>query len=251
VLEIVMTRSQSLLLALLVYALPAFAEPLVLQSPSAQVSLLELYTSEGCNSCPPADRWLSKLKADPRLWRHVVPVAFHVDYWDYLGWRDRFAAPAFSERQRRYAESEALSQVYTPGLILAGREWRQWFSRPQLKLEPGPAVGSLRLAVDKGQIEARFTPAAETRAEALELHVAVLGFGLESAVQAGENRGRTLTHDFVVLGYQHLELRPSTTGYQGQTALPPVREATAAKALAAWVSLPGDPRPLQAVGGWL
>ena len=69
------------------------------KSPAEQVGLLELYTSEGCSSCPPADRWLSKLKGEPKLWRNIIPLAFHVDYWDYIGWEDRFASPAYTARQ--------------------------------------------------------------------------------------------------------------------------------------------------------
>src|SRR5437899_10682781 len=75
------------------------------QSSEKQTALLELFTSEGCSSCPPAEAWLSRLQDSTGLWRDVVPVAFHVDYWDYLGWRDRWAAKDFSERQRAYAAS--------------------------------------------------------------------------------------------------------------------------------------------------
>ncbi len=71
----------------------ASADTLHLASGDTRVNLLELYTSEGCSSCPPADRWLSGLRQDPRLWRQLVPVAFHVDYWDGIGWPDRFASP--------------------------------------------------------------------------------------------------------------------------------------------------------------
>src|SRR5579859_7181132 len=76
---------------------------LVFESRTQQTALLELYTSEGCSSCPPAEAWLSRLKGSPVLWKDFVPVAFHVDYWDYLGWRDKLGARQFSERQRAYA----------------------------------------------------------------------------------------------------------------------------------------------------
>src|SRR5882672_2702112 len=96
------------------------------QSVEQQTALLELYTSEGCSSCPPAEAWLTRLKDDPALWRNFVPVAFHVDYWDHLGWRDPWAAKAFSERQRNHAESWSAASVYTPGFVLNGKEWRGW-----------------------------------------------------------------------------------------------------------------------------
>src|SRR5688572_1610666 len=103
---------------------PSALDAFRLQSPAQQVHLLELYTSEGCSSCPPADRWLSDLKDDPGLWKNFVPVAFHVDYWDHLGWKDKFARAAHTSRQRRYADEWGANTVYTPGLVLDGAEWR-------------------------------------------------------------------------------------------------------------------------------
>src|SRR4029077_9083235 len=67
------------------------SEPKTFESGDTQSSLIELFTSEGCSSCPPAEKWLSALKSSSDLWKKAVPVAFHVDYWDHLGWRDRFA----------------------------------------------------------------------------------------------------------------------------------------------------------------
>jgi hypothetical protein len=95
----------------------------VFQSSDHQTALLELYTSEGCSGCPPAEAWLSQLKNLPRLWKDFVPVAFHVDYWDYLGWRDPWATKGFSERQRSYAQPWGSDSVYTPGFVLNGKEW--------------------------------------------------------------------------------------------------------------------------------
>jgi hypothetical protein len=226
------------------------AAPQILDSGNRQVSLLELYTSEGCSSCPPADRWLSKLKSDTRLWREVVPVAFHVDYWDYLGWPDRFASAVFGARQRQYAQHGFIRTVYTPGLILNGKEWRGWFLRPQLRLDPGAEVGQLTLRLDSERTEARFT-AKQNLPDRLDMHLAVLGFGLSTQVQDGENQGRTLTHDFVVLAYEQIPMRDSGADYQVQMDLPTTTVDVSRKAIAAWVSLPNNPQPLQAVGGWL
>src|ERR1700733_854948 len=88
------------------------------ESGPSQVSLLELYTSEGCSSCPPAEAWLSALSQSPELWKAVVPVAFHVDYWDNLGWKDWFSSREFTQRQRRYAANWGSGSVYTPAFIL-------------------------------------------------------------------------------------------------------------------------------------
>ena len=100
----------------------ATAQDVMFQSPDHQSALLELYTSEGCSSCPPAENWLSRLKTSPRLWREFVPVAFHVDYWDYLGWRDPWGAKEFSNRQRAYAKTWGSETIYTPELRL---EWKK------------------------------------------------------------------------------------------------------------------------------
>src|SRR5712692_2905929 len=79
------------------------SEPITFESGATQTTLLELFTSEGCSSCPAAEKWLSQFKTNSDLWKRIVPVAFHVDYWDNLGWPDRFAKAEFTDRQRRYA----------------------------------------------------------------------------------------------------------------------------------------------------
>src|SRR5437867_2256011 len=82
------------------------------QSAREQTALIELYTSEGCSSCPSAETWLSRLKESPGLWKDFVPLAFHVDYWDYLGWRDLWASKSFSDRQRAYAKQWRSDSIY-------------------------------------------------------------------------------------------------------------------------------------------
>ncbi len=226
------------------------AESVALKSPETRVSLLELYTSEGCYSCPPADRWLSNLKEDPRLWRQVVPLAFHVDYWDYIGWPDRFASRDYSQRQKSYARRGHVSSVYTPGLVLGGKEWRSWFFRPVLKVESGERVGALSLDLNQNQVSARFDPQSIPN-RPLEFHVAVLGFDFETEVEAGENNGKTLRHDFVVLGHARVRMKRDGSALMAQTLLPEPRFESKRLAVAAWVSTVGDPYPIQAVGGWL
>src|SRR3954471_14035949 len=102
--------------------LSSSAEEIVFESKPAQTHLIELFTSEGCSSCPPAEAWLSKLKSDPGLWKAFVPLAFHVDYWDRLGWRDPFASKEWTARQYRYAANWKGESVYTPGFVLDGVE---------------------------------------------------------------------------------------------------------------------------------
>src|SRR5882724_13240893 len=102
----------------------ASAAPVIFQSSGRQTAVLELFTSEGCSSCPPAEAWLSKLKGAPGLWHDFVPVAFHVDYWDHLGWKDPFASKEWTARQYHYSAIWKSSSVYTPAFVLDGREWQ-------------------------------------------------------------------------------------------------------------------------------
>ena len=213
-----------------------------------QATLLELYTSEGCSSCPPADRWLGELLDDPGLWRTVIPVAFHVDYWDYLGWQDRFARSSYAVRQRDYHRQGSTSAVYTPGVMIAGQEWRSWRRAGGVVPLSGARTGRLTLELDAGAFVARYR-AEPAGLQAERLHVAILGFALKTPVKRGENRGRSLEHNFVVLG--HRSYSSDASSWRGE--LPPVERADEADrlALAAWVSPAKVLQPLQAVGGWL
>src|SRR2546430_7859759 len=99
------------------------------KSPDHLVALIELYTSEGCDSCPPADKWLSRLagtdKERPAATR-AVPIAFHVDYWDRLGWKDRFASAKYTDRQYEQMRRQRSTFVFTPQVMLQGRDFAQW-----------------------------------------------------------------------------------------------------------------------------
>jgi hypothetical protein len=223
-----------------------------LQSGPRQVVLLELYTSEGCSSCPPADAWLSNLKQHDQLFRRFVPVAFHVDYWDYLGWRDEFAMAEFSARQRQYHQIQRTASVYTPGFVINGEEWRGFFNlrtrnQPPLTQEIAPEVGNLSLIGEHQTYRVSFTPT-RTLNEALVINVAHLGMDERNDVRRGENAGKRLSHDFVVLKLVSQPLRLEAQQWQTELDRTPV---PGAKAIAAWVSTRADPAPIQAVGGWL
>ena len=242
-----------LLVALLLpIAPPSHAQTQRIESSAQRVTLVELFTSEGCSSCPPADRWLSALEDDPRLWQRIVPLAFHVDYWDHIGWPDRFASPAHSARQREHARRGGLGSVYTPGFVVHGEEWRGWFRTPVLTLEHPPPAGIITLEVDRAAngVRASFVAAARV-AQPLELHLAVLGSGLVTEVSSGENAGRSLRHGFVVLGYSRSDMAGASPRFAAAATMPAARHRAPRLALAAWVSARGDPAPLQAAGGWL
>ena len=187
---------RAILLACAFITPTAHAATCTASSGASRTILLELYTSEGCSSCPPADRWLSQLPPDSG----VVPLAFHVDYWDKLGWRDPFAQAAFSQRQR--ARNTGLGWVYTPQVMLDGNDLRNWHRGLASRLKPAPAqVGlTLTLAQTPGRIDAQVDshfnkPAASQSAR---LFLALVENRLSSNVAAGENARRTLHHDHVV-----------------------------------------------------
>src|SRR5262245_11683203 len=187
--------------ALLMGATPLLsAAPIEFQSVATATPLLELYTSEGCSSCPPAEAWLSRIKENPKLWKDFVPVAFHVDYWDYLGWADPLGAADYSERQRAYAAAWKSRSVYTPGFVLDGQEWRGHLSPDKPPDSSHRTPGTLILSSDDGKSWLlRFEPVSRSLYGPVVFYVALLGFELSTDVKAGENRGRTLQHDFVVL----------------------------------------------------
>ena len=216
-------------------------------SGSHRVALIELYTSEGCSSCPPADRWLSRLDGDGGLWRDYVPVAFHVDYWDYIGWQDRFASADFSARQRRYAAEGGVRVVYTPGVFLDGKEWRGW-QRGYAPTTRRGRAGDLSVTVDGDRVTVHFDGPGDDR---LLVHVALLGMRLETEVRAGENRGRRLRHDFVALDVESAPLAGTTGDFAATLPMPASDIDAPETALVAWVSTARAQAPLQAVGGRL
>ena len=167
------------------------------QSVAMHPHLVELYTSEGCSSCPPADAWLRDLPGNAG----VVALAFHVDYWDSLGWRDRFADARYSDRQRQQARRDLTESVYMPQVVLDGRSWQGWYrgtglpaaqdSQLAMKMTVVLATSSLQLHLDSTVPDGIY-------AGAYRNFVVLTEDGLSSEVHAGENRGVTLRHDHVV-----------------------------------------------------
>jgi hypothetical protein len=229
---------------------PIRADVLLLKSGPQQVGLLELYTSEGCSSCPPADRWLRSLEQRPGLFSEFVPLAFHVDYWDYIGWKDRFADRKFSERQRLYARLGLVATVYTPGFVYNGREWRNFFDWSTGEFPDSVRTGELTMRIDEDTVELTFEPVSADSARYVA-NVALLGSGLRSEVAAGENRGRELLHSFVVLSHAELPLAAQGTGHSGSMTVPTSNVVAERYALVAWISVGPNPTPLQAVGAYL
>ena len=195
--------ASGLALAAAALATPAaVAQSCSARSAAIAPAVVELYTSEGCNSCPPADKWLSRLKADPS----VVALAFHVDYWDRLGWKDRFGSPAYTQRQAEQQRVSGARFSYTPQVILNGVDRPDW---PRAPVGAGQAAPvEAQLARDGNRVTATVKPAANAPAR-LAAYWAVTEQGHVSDVKAGENQGVTLTHDYVVREYRQVAAWPA------------------------------------------
>ena len=177
-------------------------------SPAHRVALVELYSSEGCNSCPPADNWLSQWKNSGAT-QSIVPLALHVDYWNSLGWTDRFSQHRFTERQQALTDLAGGHTIYTPEIFVSGRELRSWSQRDSFEsrigkvvAEPAQANVALELKAQQApgafNVTAQFTSKLTDPAGQLEAYVAVYENSLSSQVGAGENSGVTLHHERVV-----------------------------------------------------
>ena len=172
-----------------------------------RVAVLELYTSEGCDSCPPADQWVSALPAQALAISRVIPLAFHVDYWNQLGWADPYSQARFSERQRQHSRRRGASFVFTPQLLLNGQDYRRALlfddidskiktinqGKPQADIRLKLGIAGTRL---ESVVEISVGDGAEQRRAGV--YLALYENNLATAVKAGENKGLTLKHDFVV-----------------------------------------------------
>jgi len=212
-------------------AAPSLAAETTCQARSGpQVNrVLELYTSEGCNSCPPADRWLSRVKADAG----TVVLAFHVDYWDRLGWKDRFASPAYTERQALQQAVNGARFSYTPQVVLDGLDRKDWFDQTPPD-GPAPATASVALSLQRNGdsfsasvLPLAAAPGTRPAPTRLAAYWAITEQGHVSDVKAGENQGVMLRHDFVVRAYQPVAAwaaqvgSPVTLSYRAPLAADP------------------------------
>ncbi len=234
--------------ALLLFGAGAMAQAPQFASGERQTSLIELYSSEGCSSCPPADRWVAGLKEHGKLWREFIPLNFHVDYWNRLGWVDRFSNIQFTRRQRRFAAEWGSNRVYTPGFVRNGQEWRRRTMSGLL----GQSVGKLEAhPLGNGKYKVQFHANLKDKSH-YTVHVALLGHGLSTEVKYGENAGEILHHEFVVLKTTKKGMQKIGNLYQADVALPS-NKMTGPKrfSVAFWVSAPGSQRPIQATGGYL
>jgi len=200
-----MKPAASITLAILLSAGTAAAATCSASSGAQRVTLLELYTSEGCDSCPPTDRWTSALPARGLGADRVVTLAYHVDYWNYLGWKDPFAQARFTERQRFVNARIRNRTVYTPQLMLDGQDYRQGLSLKDIqeriasvnREKPGADI-ALALHSSAGALETTVRVTLHRKDAGAGVFLALYENKLANQVSAGENKGKRLEHDFVV-----------------------------------------------------
>lgn len=224
-------------------------------SQNKTTSLVELYSSQGCSSCPPAQDFVNQLRQEKGLWKDFVPVVFHVDYWDYLGWKDPYSAPQFSARQRQHAELGNVYSVYTPGFVVDGREWRGFFSRkPFSSKRSKRSPGMLKIDVSSNNQQMMFKThffADEKPLTGISMvNIAILGMDLTTKVSRGENAKRQLDEEFIVL---HHVQEKFVQGGHINIAKSDIASSLSSNhlALAVWVSDLDGLSAVQAVGGML
>lgn len=222
------------------------------RSKVTQPVIIELYTSQGCSSCPPAETWLSVFLNETELWHRYFPLAFHVTYWDYLGWKDPYGQRKFSQRQYDHLNQTHIKQLYTPQFVINGVEWQGWFDKKlgDVLTPPKRPVGVLDVSISGNQLTARFSSLPSASA-ASRLHLALVGAGITTVVKHGENRHKSLKHDFTVLSFQTYDANKlSRDEFSGEVVLPSDLMKRAERlAWVAWIEQEGQ--AVQAVGDWL
>lgn len=226
-------------------ALPLSAVEFSARSENPEPIIIELYTSQGCSSCPPAEAWLSAFAKEKDLWHKYFPLAFHVSYWDYLGWKDPFADKRFGKRQYAHWNRKHSKGVYTPQIFIGADEWRG--ERPGGEGRRA-AAAPLSLSLKDKRLNADYGAAAPL------LNLAIVGVGIHTPVTKGENRGKTLQQDFAVLSLYQFDNQSdianiSRFGGELELDMDALLRRAPRLALVAWVE--EDMQPLQAVGGWL
>jgi hypothetical protein len=190
----------------------AFAGTCSKQSPPHTVALLELYTSEGCSSCPPADKFVSGMhlggagatapaSVSGMALDQVVPLSLHVDYWDYIGWKDSFAQHTFTERQNLLSKYAGSHTIYTPEVFVAGKELRNWsgdLPATIKRVNARPAQADIAIQIGKSSDASLPVQVKANAVQGSKLFVAFYQNDLVTNVKSGENHGVTLKHDYVV-----------------------------------------------------
>lgn len=236
---------------LLLFSILTFSFSINMQSSAKQSILLELFTSEGCNSCPPADEWVNTFVKDDRLFKELIPVVFHVDYWDRLGWIDKFAKNKYTKRQYKYSSAWRKLSVYTPGFVLNGKEFANWRSyKSRLKLS-NKNVGILKANIKNNKITINFN-SKQNKNRKVFIEVSILGMNFISKVKAGENQGKIFNHNFVSVALDTYQDKIKNYSLNRTITLANFRKDNNRKyAIAIWISDAKTRKVIQAIGSWL
>lgn len=226
------------------------AKKLLTTSGPEKVPLLELYSSESCSSCPPADEWIRALKDNENLWKSFVPVVFHVNYWNHLDWKDGLSSKSMTDRQYDISKQWGSGSVYTPAFVLDGKEWRDWRKSKNHTIPKSDKKQKIVLQLYEDD-DASILVKVEglTLDGPYRMRGALLGMGIKSTIAKGENAGMTLTHNFVILNWDSQNVSKANNQVRFQFKKSEMK--TTKLAVAVWLEHSNDPTPLQAAGGYL
>ncbi len=227
-----------------------FAQDYTFESKEDRVNIIELYTSQGCSSCPPADKWLSNLKEHPKLFKDFIPMAFHITYWDFIGWKDVFATKANDNRQRYYSNKVwKKNSVYTPQFIINAKEYKKWFSNQNFPTFEKKYGGNLNINLNNNKLQVSYFNK-NIKDKKVYLNIGILGFNYDIDIKRGENKYKTLEHDFVILNHIQKFAEIKNNKLDINTTLFNLKENKKKNALVIWLS-DYDSNILQATGGYI
>lgn len=238
-----------MLMALFSFLTLVQAKTLISESKIEQTQMVELFTSDSCSSCPPANLWLSNFKNHPLLWKKFIPVAFHVDYWNHLSWKDPFSDPLMTQRQKNLVQLWKNPVSYTPAVMINGEELRDWYRQKEVPSTNHQVSFTMTLShSNKEKFYLDLKNVSKSNDRPTKIRMALLGFGIVSKVTAGENAGVTMKHDFVVLDWAVQKVE-NKTSFEFSFKKPLFK--TTELAVVAWVENDSNERPLQITGGYL
>ncbi|MEC9282901.1 MAG: DUF1223 domain-containing protein [Bdellovibrionota bacterium] len=229
------------LLSIYFISIPLLAKDYV--SAENKVHLIELYSSEGCSSCPPAERQIASLLKHDALWKNFVPLNFHVDYWNRLGWVDPYSQKVFSQRQYEYSRTWGIRKVYTPAFVINAKN-----SGPSLNLpSKSKEKAKLQILVSHKFNEFSVKIKGHEKKRKYKVHFAYMANGLISHVNSGENKGRTLEQNFAVLDLKTKNASSEVAVFQINAAKVKAKSFS----FAVWVTYEDDTEILQSIGAKL
>ncbi len=227
-----------------------FAQDYTFESKDHRVNIIELYTSQGCSSCPPADKWLSDLKEHPKVFKDFIPMAFHITYWDFIGWKDIFANKSHDNRQRYYSNKVwKKNSVYTPQFITNAKEYKKWFSNRNFPNFEKKYGGKLKVNLDDNKLQISYFNK-DIKNQKIYLNIGILGFDYDIDIKRGENKYKTLKHDFVILNHIQKFAEIKNNKFDLNTILLDLKKDNKKKALVVWLSK-YDSDILQSTGGYI